>query len=282
MSDTIASERFSSTVDYASLPSEKLQSLFAQASAAHESFYQIWQNAISDRFGEAVREEMTQQIYPNLATLDGDMRALFYEELNFIRLIVPDLQHMLTFARYKENLLPQELHADLDLTAFSNDALLLLWNIATLTYVMQTSRWTETVTRRFDQDTALKLERSVWLDYGAAEEDLRYGLIAAGSDTGNVETLLRGFQFAPGEVGLVDAEFHLESPEHGWITHKRCPALDRFAETNNERLESSCVLCVIAMRLSGEIVNKDIRCRAASIPPYRDNPGYACKWEYWL
>jgi hypothetical protein len=127
----------------------------------------------------------------------------------------------------------------------------------------------------------LKLERSVWLDYGGAEEDLRYGLIAAGAEKGNVETLLRGFQMAPGEVGLVDAEFHLENPNHGWITHKRCPALDRFGESNKERLESSCVLCVIAMRLSGEMVDKGIHCRPASLPPYREPAGHACKWEYW-
>ena len=45
--------------------------------------------------------------------------------------------------------------------------------------------------------------------------------------TGNVETLLRGFQMAPGEVGLVDARFELESPDHGRITHLRCPAHER-------------------------------------------------------
>jgi hypothetical protein len=147
---------------------------------------------------------------------------------------------------------------------------------------MQTGRWTDLITDRYDEDTALKLERSVWLDYGGAEEDLRYGLVAAGAEKGDVETLFRGFQMAPGEVGLVDAEFNLENPAHGVITHHRCPAKDRFGESNRERLESSCVLCVIAMRLSGEMVNENIRCAPLNIPPYRENPGFACQWEYWL
>ena len=85
---------------------------------------------------------------------------------------------------------------------------------------------------------------------------------------------------APGEVGLVDAEFHLENPDHGWINHNRCPAKERYGNSNRQRLESSCVLCVIAMRLSGEMVDKNIRCRAVSIPPYREPTDFACKWEY--
>ena len=32
----------------------------------------------------------------------------------------------------------------------------------------------------------------------------------------------------------------------------------------------------------GEMVNEDIRCRPLSIPPYREEPGFACQWEYWL
>jgi hypothetical protein len=195
---------------------------------------------------------------------------------------MPALAPMRTFARYDDTLLPATLDRSLDLDSLHVESLVLLWNTATLTYVMQTSRWTDLITIRYDQNTALKLERNVWLDYGGATEDLRYGLIAAGSEFGDVETLLRGFQMAPGEVGLVDAEFDLHSPVHGTITHKRCPSHDRFGKRNRARLESNCVLCVIAMRLSGEMVNDKIRCRPVAIPPHRNSPGYACRWEYWM
>ena len=281
MTDTIASTQFESTLDYSRLPKGKLVELFERAKQAHCNFFYIWQKAVSDRFGETACGELTALVYPNLEAAGGDLEQVFFEELDFVWNMMPALEGMLTFARYDPALLPEHLGRELDPQALSPASLVMLWNTATLTYVMQTGRWTDLVTRRYDQDTALKLERDVWLDYGGAQEDLRYGLQAAGAEHGDVETLLRGFQMAPGEVGLVDAEFTLQSPDHGYITHKRCPAQERFGESNRERLESNCVLCVIAMRLSGEMVNEDIRCRPVSIPPYRESPGYACRWEYW-
>ena len=281
MSEILASTEFKSPMNYAALPRAKLLELYQLTVAAHRNFFNMWQQAVNDRFGAETCAELTALVYPNLHATGHKLEQVFYQELDFLWQVMPNMQQLLTFAQYDAALLPAKLDADMDLGGLSNESLVLLWNVATLTYVMQTSRWTETITSRFGQDTALKLERDVWLDYGAAEEDLRYGLIAAGSETGNVETLLRGFQMAPGEVGLVDAEFHLENPDHGWITHKRCPAKDRFETSNRQRLESSCVLCVIAMRLSGEMVNKNIRCRAANIPPYREATDFACKWEYW-
>ncbi|MBW2401312.1 MAG: hypothetical protein JRG80_18995 [Deltaproteobacteria bacterium] len=256
MPEKITSSNFESTLDYASLPKAKLLELYRVTITAHRNFFHLWQQAVGDQFGSEVCAELTAQVYPGLAAVGNDLKRVFHEELNFLWSIMPDLHHMLTFARYDASLLPETLDADLDVEALASESLLLLWNVSTLTYVMQTGRWTDALTARFGQGVALKLERSVWLDYGGAE-------------------------VAPGEVGLVDAEFHLENPNHGWITHKRCPALDRFGESNKERLESSCVLCVIAMRLSGEMVDKGIRCRPASLPPYREPVGHACKWEYW-
>jgi hypothetical protein len=279
---TIASEQFESTLDYAALPQAKLLELFQQTILAHQNFFQMWQRAITDKFGSQVCALLTAEVYPSLADVDGKLEQIFYQELNFLWQIMPNIQQMLTFARYDSSLLPKTLDRELDIEGLSKESLVILWNVATLTYVMQTGRWTDLLTERYDQDTALKMERAVWLDYGGAEEDLRYGLIAAGSESGDVETLLRGFQMAPGEVGLVDAHFSLENANHGFITHKRCPSKDRFGESNKERLESNCVLCVIAMRKSGEMVNKAMRCRAVDIPPYREATDYACKWEYWL
>ncbi|MFT4518652.1 MAG: hypothetical protein ACI9JM_001037 [Halioglobus sp.] len=282
MSELIASEQFGATVDYRALPKEKLLELFGLTIEAHHNFFYLWQRCVADKFGTDVCGELTAKIYPTLENAEGDLKTIFFQELDFLWQVMPNIQNMLTFARYDASLLPAHLSEALDLQALSNESMVMLWNTATLTYVMQTARWTELLTERYDQNTALKMERDVWLDYGGAEEDLRYGLIAAGSQTGDVETLLRGFQFAPGEVGLVDAVFALENPRHGFITHKRCPSKERFGESNKERLESNCVLCVIAMRKSGEMVNEDIRCRAVDIPPYRESTDHACKWEYWL
>ena len=282
MTDKIASEQFESTLDYTALSADKLRELYGLTVQAHHNFFHLWQRAVQDRFGAETCAELTALVYPELDTLGGDLEQLFHRELNFLWGLMPSLHGLLTFARYDDSVLPQTLDSDLVLADLSSESLVLLWNVATLTYVMQTSRWTDLVTERYGQDTALKLERDVWLDYGGATEDLRYGLRAAGSETGDVETLVRGFQMAPGEVGLVDAAFDLSSPRHGVITHKRCPSHDRFGESNRARLESNCVLCVIAMRLSGEMVNPAIRCRPRSLPPHRAPAGHACQWEYWM
>jgi hypothetical protein len=278
----ITGEQFASTLDYSALPRAKLLELYSLTVTAHRNFFHMWQQAVTDQFGADACVEMTALVYPGLAAANGELEQIFYQELDFLWSVLPSIQKMLTFAQYSPDLLPEHLDQSLDVESLPVESLVLLWNVATLTYVMQTGRWTDLITERYDQDVALKLERAAWLDYGGAEEDLRYGLMASGRATGNVETLLRGFQMAPGEVGLVDAVFELENPDHGFITHKRCPSKDRFGESNRERLESNCVLCVIAMRKSGELVNENIRCRAVDIPPYRGSSAHACKWEYWL
>ena len=282
MTETIASEQFESTLDYSALSRAKLLELFSLTIKAHRNFFHMWQRAVSDRFGQEACAEMTPEVYPGLDESAANLEAVFYQELDFLWSVMPAISGMLTFAEYQPELLPARLNQGLDLEAMDEAALVLLWNVATLTYVMQTGRWTDLLTQRYGQDAALKTERDAWLDCGGAEEDLRYGLQAAGQSRGNVETLLRGFQMAPGEVGLVDAVFDLKSPEHGFITHKRCPSKERFGESNRERLESNCVLCVIAMRKSGELVNENIRCRPVDLPPYNGSSEHACKWEYWL
>ena len=40
-------------------------------------------------------------------------------------------------------------------------------------------------------------------------------------ERGDVETIFRSFQFAPGEVGLVEAHFALNDPSHGVIIYDR-------------------------------------------------------------
>lgn len=282
MSQLIASHAFTATVDYSALPHSDLQALFEQAIEAHHNFFGMWQAVVKSHLGEETCEELTRQVYPTLASHEGNLRTVFFEELNFLWSVMPAIEGMLTFAKYDPSLLPEQLTPELDIATLSVDSMVMLWNTSTLTYVMQTGRWTDLLTERYGQDLALKMERDAWLDFGGAEEDLRYGLRAAGAEQGNVETLLRGFQFAPGEVGLVDAVFDLKNQEHGFITHRRCPSKERFGESNRARLESNCVLCVIAMRLSGEMVNENIRCRPVDIPPYREPSDHACKWEYWM
>lgn len=282
MSEVIAANKFQTTVDYAQLSVQDLHSNIETARLAFKHFFSLWQDVILDNFDKDTTNQYTALVYPSLRKHDGNLDSVFFDDLNFIWNIVPRAPQLLTFSSLENNSLPSLLSEENTAPLELKSDLVLLWNLCTLTYVMQTSRWVELLYEVSSPDVALKLEKEVWVDRGGAEDDLRYGLVAAGRETGNIETLFRGFQFAPGEVGLVDAKFHLHDPDHGTITHRRCPAHDRFRNGDKSRLENSCVICVIAMRLSGEMVNQNIRCRPASLPPHRVMGDHACKWEYWI
>ncbi|MFK7977700.1 MAG: hypothetical protein AB8C02_16325, partial [Halioglobus sp.] len=197
MSHVIARETFQARLDYTQLPNEVLVSLFETAIEAHANFFALWQQAVGESFPKDVLAELTSVVYPTLQSHSGNLEAVFYEELDFLWQVMPSVSGILTFAQYDAQLLPEHLVRGMPLTDFSSESMVLLWNVATLTYVMQTARWTDLITKRYDQNTALKMERDVWLDHGGAEDDLLFGLKAAGELKGNVETLLRGFQFAP-------------------------------------------------------------------------------------
>ena len=156
-----------------------------------------------------------------------------------------------------------------------------LWNLTAIAYMMVTYGWYGAVKDKYDTDVAQQLEKEVWLDRGAAEYDLKIGLDALGVTGKDVESLLRGFQFAPGEVGILNVEFELKSPNHGILHHRTCPAVDRFENYDDNRLKHCCDICVAAMPLSGEMLNQNIKCRPLKLPP-RSKTDVVCEWEYTL
>ncbi|MEM9730073.1 MAG: hypothetical protein AAF997_15950 [Myxococcota bacterium] len=165
---------------------------------------------------------------------------------------------------------------------FGPKTLALLWNYAALAYMLGTDRWYTQVRKRCGDIEAQRLEKEVWLDRGAAEHDLQIGLDAMRVEGTNVESLLRGFQFAPGEVGILDVEFELDGPNKGVLTHHKCPALDRFEHYDETRLQHCCEICIAGMPISGEMLNEKIRCKPLKLPPRRDSNDIACQWEYTL
>ncbi len=165
---------------------------------------------------------------------------------------------------------------------FDTKTLALIWNYAALAYMLATDRWYTGVRRRYGNEDAQKLEKLVWIDRGAAEYDLQIGRDAMAVEGNDVEALLQSFQFAPGEVGILDVELDLQNARRGTITHHRCPALDRFEHFDGVRLQHCCDICIAAMPLSGEVLDPKIQCRPVKLPPRRDANDIACKWEYWL
>lgn len=171
----------------------------------------------------------------------------------------------------------RKVESDLD-----RKVLALLWNYAALAYMLTTDRWYTQVKQRYGDEAAQQLEKEVWLDRGAAEYDLQIGIDAVGVTETDVEALLHGFQFAPGEVGILNVEFVLEDENHGVLTHRTCPALDRFEHFDHARLRHCCDICIAAMPISGEMLNKKITCKPLKLPPRIDSNDIACQWKYRL
>ena len=171
--------------------------------------------------------------------------------------------------------------AVLGVNQLDTSALAQLWNIAAIAYMMVTYGWYAAVKDKYGVDVAQDMEKDVWNPRGAAEYDLQIGMAALGVTGNNVEALFRGFQFAPGEVGILNVEFELKSPNHGILHHRTCPAVDRFEDYDDHRLKHCCDLCVLGMPLSGEMLNKDIKCHPLRLPP-RTRTDIVCEWEYTL
>jgi len=165
---------------------------------------------------------------------------------------------------------------------YDEKTLALLWNYAALAYMLATDRWYTGIRKRFGAQAARELEKEVWIDRGAAERDLRIGQEAMGIRGNDVASLLRSFQFAPGEVGILDVEFELLDENHGILTHHTCPALDRFEHFDEDRLKHCCGICLAGMPISGEMLNRKIECRPLKLPPRLDSNDIACRWEYRL
>lgn len=165
---------------------------------------------------------------------------------------------------------------------YDEKTLALLWNLAAVAYMLATDRWYTGVRKLYGDDAAQELEKDVWINRGAAEQDLSIGQEAMGVTGDDVESLLRSFQFAPGEVGILDVEFELIGEDHGIMTHHACPALDRFEHFDDLRLKHCCDICIAGMPISGEMLNRKIECKPLKLPPRLDANDIACRWEYRL
>jgi hypothetical protein len=266
------------------LSEETLISLWKRTAIAHRNLFQTWHEAVSDLLGDEAADQLAGDSWPEHG--GKAMYELFLGDLGVIVEVVRSMPEMLTLVEFDEGLVPDWLSqvgaddAARRLQGLSRPALAQLWNLAALAYMMVTERWYGAVKARRDDETAQRLEKEVWLDRGAAEFDLRIGLDALGVRGNDVEALLRGFQFAPGEVGILDVEFELRSRDHGILTHRSCPALNRFEESDPERLQHSCQICIVGMPLSGELLSGEITCRPIQLPPRLHSGGIACQWEY--
>jgi len=175
-----------------------------------------------------------------------------------------------------------EFRANATLEDFSKEAILRLWRLGSLTYMMLGGLWFDVVKDKVGVEKALEWEKEVWLKRGGCENDIRVSMDALNISGSDVATLLKAFQFAPGEAGWIDIECDLKNENHGILTATRCPALEIFEATGDTvRQKHACVdICVPGMALTGEYINPKMKCRALKLPPRKDKNDVACQWEF--
>ena len=171
---------------------------------------------------------------------------------------------------------------DAELQDFSKDAILRLWRSSSLTYMMLGGLWFDVVKDKVGKDKALEWEREVWLKRGGCENDIRVSMDALNITGDDVATLLKAFQFAPGEAGWIDIECELKDNNHGTLTATRCPALEILELSGDEeRRKHACEdICVPGMQLTAEYINPKMKCRALKLPPRKGKDEIACRWEF--
>ncbi len=175
-----------------------------------------------------------------------------------------------------------EFRPDAKLGDFSKDTILKLWRTSSLIYMMLGGLWFDVVKDKVGVEKALEWEKEVWLKRGGCENDIRVSMDTLDIKGNDVATLLKAFQFAPGEAGWIDIECELKHNNHGILTATRCPALEILEATEDTvRQNHACVdICVPGMQLTGEYINPKMTCRALKLPP-RSNPDeIACQWEF--
>lgn len=175
-----------------------------------------------------------------------------------------------------------EFRPDAKLQDFSKDAILRLWRTGSLIYMMLGGLWFDVVKDHVGIEKALEWEKEVWLKRGGSENDIRVSMDALNISGNDVAALLKAFQFAPGEAGWIDIECELKNNNLGILTATRCPALEVFEATNDIiRQKHACEdICIPGMRITGELFNPKMTCRALKLPPRTGPDDIACQWEF--
>ena len=175
-----------------------------------------------------------------------------------------------------------EFRSDAKLQDFSKDAILRLWRTSSLIYMMLGGLWFDVVKDHVGIEKALEWEKEVWLKKGGAENDIRVSMDALNISGNDVAALLKAFQFAPGEAGWIDIECELKNNNHGILTATHCPALEIFEATEDTiRQKHACEdICIPGMRITGELFNPKMTCRALKLPPRKGPDDVACQWEF--
>jgi hypothetical protein len=162
---------------------------------------------------------------------------------------------------------------------FSKDVLVRLLGEYTRCYLTYMGEWHRVMRERFSDQAALECETSVW--NVAAPLSAGYLCRSLNIQGDNVETFFKALQVNPAfPLRLFDIEWELVNANLGYITVKKCSALNAFEK---EGLGYELLECHVeeppTMINTAFYHNPNLIFKPVKLPPREDKGGIACKWE---
>ena len=168
---------------------------------------------------------------------------------------------------------------DMGLEDFSKEALIKIVKEYSRLYLILQGSWHTLVRERFGDRANIDLDCYQWMVSGPA--NAHWLSRALKIEPRNVESYFRALQLDPSfPLALFDVDYELVNENHGFITCKRCTALDAYeAEGSGHEVpmcheEEPATFAYAALYHNPKMVIKPLK-----LPPRKSRNEIACKWE---
>ena len=162
---------------------------------------------------------------------------------------------------------------------FSKEALLKIVKEYSRCYLILQGSWHSTLRERYGDRANIDCDCYQWMTSGPA--NAHWLSRAMNIKAENVESYFKALQLDPSfPLALFDLEYELVDPNHGFITCKRCTALDAYeAEGTGHEIimcheEEPATFAYAALYHHPKLIVRPVK-----LPPRKSKDEIACKWE---
>ncbi len=173
---------------------------------------------------------------------------------------------------------------DLQMTDFSKEALVQLWQAGGKLYVGMDGLWYDMVKERYGEEAARELSDEIWLKRGASELETRRVRKAMNIWGDDVASFLKFLQVDPGFAAIMDIKCELRDRNRGIATVIRCKVLEALEKQGDmSEVEYVCQhLEPIGFQAGVKQFNPKMKATPLKLPPRENRNEIACQWEYKL
>jgi len=175
-----------------------------------------------------------------------------------------------------------EFMPDLEMTDFSKEALVQLWQAGGKLYAGVDGLWYGMVKERYGEETARELSDEIWLKRGGCELETRRVRKAMNIWGDDVASFLKFLQVDPAFAGIMDIKCELKDKHHGIATVIRCKVLQSLERQGNvAEVEYICKqLEPPGFQAGIQQFNPKLKATPLKLPPRESADEIACQWEF--